>query len=90
MNLPRVLSLHEEATVRCAKRVPGQAHPRLSSTSKAEDLWTTRLGTTYCHGTPFSLIIVALCAVQNSVLDPDIAQGICAVTRVVSMPLAKF
>jgi len=38
----------------------------LSSTSKAEDLWTTRLGTAYCQRFPFSLIVVALCAVQNS------------------------
>ena len=38
----------------------------LSSTSKVEDLWTTRLGTAYCHRTPFSLIVVALCAMQNS------------------------
>ena len=34
----------------------------LGSTSKAEDLWTARLGTAYCHGTPFSLIVVALSA----------------------------
>jgi hypothetical protein len=32
----------------------------LSSTSKVEDLWTTRLGTAYCHQTPFSLVVVAL------------------------------
>jgi len=38
----------------------------LSSTSEAEDLWTTRLGTAYCQRIPFSLIVVALCAVQNS------------------------
>ena len=38
----------------------------LSSTGKAEDLWTARLGTAYCHGTPFSWIAVALCAMQNS------------------------
>jgi len=38
----------------------------LSSTSKVEDLWTTRLGTAYCHGTPFSLIAVTLYAMQNS------------------------
>jgi hypothetical protein len=38
----------------------------LSSTSKVEDLWTTRLGTAYCHRTTFSLIVVALFAMQNS------------------------
>jgi hypothetical protein len=38
----------------------------LSSTSKVEDLWTTRLGTAYCQQTTFSLIVVALCAMQNS------------------------
>ncbi|HEV8047505.1 MAG TPA: hypothetical protein VGP35_07240, partial [Terriglobales bacterium] len=38
----------------------------LSSTSKAEDLWTTRLGTAYCQPILFSLIVVALCAMQNS------------------------
>ena len=38
----------------------------LSSTSKVEDLWTTRLGKAYCHRTPFSLIVVALFAMQNS------------------------
>jgi hypothetical protein len=38
----------------------------LSSTSKAEDLWTTRLGTAYSQPIPFSLIVVALCAMQNS------------------------
>jgi hypothetical protein len=38
----------------------------LSSTIKVEDLWTTRLGTAYCHGTPSSLIVVVLCALQNS------------------------
>ena len=38
----------------------------LSSTSKVEDLWTTRLGTAYCQQTTFSLIVVALCAIQNS------------------------
>jgi hypothetical protein len=38
----------------------------LSSTSKAEDLWITRLGTAYCQRIPFSLIVVALRAVQNS------------------------
>ena len=38
----------------------------LASASKVEDLWTTRLGTAYCDGTPFSLIVVALCAMQNS------------------------
>jgi hypothetical protein len=34
----------------------------LSSTSKVEDLWATRLGTAYYHRTPFSLIVVALFA----------------------------
>jgi hypothetical protein len=38
----------------------------LSSTSKVEDLWTTRLATAYCPRTPFSLIVVALSAMQNS------------------------
>jgi hypothetical protein len=38
----------------------------LSSTSKVEDLWTTRLGTAYCQRIPFSLIVVALFAMQNS------------------------
>ena len=38
----------------------------LSSTSKVEDLWTTRLGTAYCQQTTFSLIVVTLCAMQNS------------------------
>lgn len=38
----------------------------LSSTSKVEDLWITRLGTAYCHQTPFSLIVVPLSAMQNS------------------------
>jgi hypothetical protein len=38
----------------------------LSSTSKVEDLWTTRLGIAYCQQTTFSLIVVALCAMQNS------------------------
>ena len=38
----------------------------LSSTSKAEDLWTTRLGTAYRQRFPFSLIVVVLGAVQNS------------------------
>ena len=38
----------------------------LSSTSKVEDLWTTRLGTAYCQCFPFSLIVVALGAMQNS------------------------
>jgi hypothetical protein len=32
----------------------------LSSTSKVEDLWTTRLGSAYCQCFPFSLIVVAL------------------------------
>jgi hypothetical protein len=38
----------------------------LSSASKVEDLWTTRLGTAYCQQIPFSLIVVALCAMHNS------------------------
>ena len=38
----------------------------LSSTSKVEDLWTTRLGTAYRQRIPFSLIVVALGAMQNS------------------------
>lgn len=38
----------------------------LSSTSKVEDLWITRLGTAYYHRTPFSSIVVALSAMQNS------------------------
>ena len=38
----------------------------LSSACKVEDLWTTRLATAYCHRTPFSLIVVALSAMQNS------------------------
>jgi hypothetical protein len=38
----------------------------LSSASKVEDLWTTRLATAYCQQIPFSLIVVALCAMQNS------------------------
>jgi len=38
----------------------------LSSTSKVEDLWTTRLGTAYCQCFPFSLIVVALGAMYNS------------------------
>jgi hypothetical protein len=38
----------------------------LSSTSKVEDLWITRLGTAYCSPTLFSLIVVTLCVVQNS------------------------
>ena len=38
----------------------------LSSTSKVEDLWTTRLGTAYCQCFPFSLIVVALGAMCNS------------------------
>ena len=38
----------------------------LSSTSKVEDLWTTRLGTAYRQRIPFSLIVVALFAMQNS------------------------
>jgi len=38
----------------------------LSSTSKVEDLWTTRLGTAYCPRSRFSLIVVALFAMQNS------------------------
>jgi hypothetical protein len=35
----------------------------LLSTSKAEDLWTTRLATAYCRRLPFSSIVVALRAV---------------------------
>jgi hypothetical protein len=38
----------------------------LSSASKVEDLWTTRLGTAYCRCFPFSSIVVALGAMQNS------------------------
>jgi hypothetical protein len=38
----------------------------LSSASKVLDLWTTRLPTAYCQQIPFSLIVVALCAMQNS------------------------
>ena len=38
----------------------------LSSTSKVEDLWTTRLGTAYRQRIPFSWIVVALGAMQNS------------------------
>jgi len=38
----------------------------LSSASKVEDLWTTRLATAYCQQIPFSSIVVALCAMQNS------------------------
>ena len=38
----------------------------LSSTSKVENLWTTRLGTAYDQSIPFSLIAVGLCAMQNS------------------------
>ncbi len=38
----------------------------LSIASKVEDLWTTRLATAYCQQIPFSLIVVALCAMQNS------------------------
>ncbi len=66
------------------KRVPGQTHPRgLSSTSKVENLWTTRLGTAYCQRLPFSLIVVALCAVQNSshLLATDQNQAVDAMTR---------
>jgi hypothetical protein len=37
----------------------------LSSTSKVEDLWTTRLAQ-HSAKIPFSLIVVALCAMQNS------------------------
>src|SRR5215467_9487678 len=40
---PCVLSSHEEATFRCAKARPGSNSSAGSkSTSKAEDLWTTR------------------------------------------------
>jgi hypothetical protein len=48
------------------KRVPGQTHSRALSASKVEDLWTTRLAIAYCQQIPFSLIVVALSAMQNS------------------------
>ena len=47
------------------KRVPGQTHPRALSARKVEDLWTTRLAQ-HSAKIPFSLIVVALCAMQNS------------------------
>ncbi len=47
------------------KRVPGQTHPRALSASKVEDLWTTRLAQ-HSAKIPFSLTVVALCAMQNS------------------------
>src|SRR4029434_1623799 len=67
VNLPRVLSPSPggySPLCQSASRV--KLILGLSSTSKVEDLWTTRRGTAYCHRTPFSLIVVALSAMQNS------------------------
>ena len=42
----------------------------LSSTSKVEDLWTTRLGTAYCHRT--SVFIDRCGAVRHVELIPSV------------------
>jgi hypothetical protein len=51
----------------------------LSSTSKVEDLWISRLGTAYNSPTLFSLIVVTLCVMQNSshLISPIKLESVC-------------
>src|ERR1700720_616982 len=66
VNLPRVLFLTGGYSPLCQSASRVKLILGLSSASKVEDLWTTRLGTAYCLRTPFSWIVVAFSAMHNS------------------------
>jgi hypothetical protein len=66
VNLPRVLSPHEEATVRCAKARPGSNSSSGSQAPVRSKNSGSHASAQHTATVPFSLIVVALCAMQNS------------------------